>query len=168
MSISSARDLLRQYCKPVNHLDLMEALADERGIPRTDLQAVIDSGEYGIGEYNGIWLIRKSKLFTPEVTSRKNGVDKNELLAAIDPAGVFSNELGQTLKDFKWQSLPCPFHEDDHPSFRVLLPDGGFHCLGCGERGGSVIDLVMKLHGFEFPQALQYLADGYTTMRTQS
>ena len=163
MSIQSARELLRTYCKPVNHLELMEALADERGIPLSDLQALIDSGEYGIGECNGTWMIRKSKLFTPKIDSKKIGIDKHELLAAIDTAQVFSNELNQTVKELKWQSLLCPFHEDSHPSFRILLPDGGFECKGCGERGGSAIDLTMKLHNLDFPQAITYLATNYTT-----
>jgi len=44
--------------------------------------------------------------------------------------------------------------------------EGGFHCLGCGERGGSVIDLVMKLHGFDFPRAIEYLVSNYTAIRT--
>jgi hypothetical protein len=143
---------------------LIEALADERGIPRESLQALIDSGEYGIGEGK----IRKSKLFTPKTAAGKIGVNKNDLLAAVDPINVFSNELGRPMKEMKWQSVNCPFHEDDHPSLRVLLPDGGFNCMGCGERGGSVIDLVMKLHRLDFPEAIQYLATNYTTMRAQS
>ena len=167
MSIQSARELLRGYCKPVNHLVLIEALADERGINKSDLQALIDSGEYGIGQYNDIWIIRKSMLFSPEIKSngsKQIGFDKSELLAAIDAAQVFSNELNQTVKDMKWQSVKCPFHEDEEPSLRILLPDGGFNCLGCGERGGSVIDLTMKLHHLDFPTTINYLATNYTSM----
>ena len=168
MTIQSARELLRDYCKPVNYLHLMEALADERGIPQTDLQSLIDSGEYGIGEYKGIWMIRKSKLFTPEIkstASKKIGIDKQDLLIAVDAAQVFSNELNQPIKDLKWQSVKCPFHEDSEPSLRILLPDGGFNCLGCGERGGTVIDLVMKLHSLDFQTTINYLASHYTTIR---
>ena len=168
MSIQSARELLRDYCKPVNYLYLMKALADERGIDQSEIQALIDSGEYGIGEYNGIWIIRKSKLFTPKVDSKKISIDRNDLLAAIDTAQVFSNELNQTVKELKWQSVKCPFHEDSEPSLRILLPEGGFNCLGCGERGGSAIDLVMKLHNLDFPESITYLADRYTTLRTQT
>ena len=84
------------------HEQNLEALADERGINRSDIQALINSGEYGIGEYKGTWMIRKSKLFTPELkpnVSKKIGIDKHELLAAIDAAQVFSNELNQIVKD---------------------------------------------------------------------
>jgi hypothetical protein len=168
MSIQSARKLVRTYCKPVNYLHLIEELVAEKGIPLSELQALIDSGEYGIGEFNGIWMIRKSMLYTPKMESKKTGIDKRDLLAAIDAAQVFSNELNQTVKDMKWQSVKCPFHDDEEPSLRILLPDGGFNCLGCGERGGSTIDLVMKLHNLDFPQAVIYLADRYTTMRTQT
>ena len=50
----------------------------------------------------------------------------------------------------------CPFHEDKNPSF-VVSPDKNlFHCLGC-DVGGSVIDLVMKLDGIEFKEAVQKL-----------
>lgn len=163
--MNKARELLKEYCKPVNHLHLMKALAEERGIDESAIQDLIDSGEYGIGECNGIWMIRKSKLFIPKVDLKQIGIDKHELLAAINTAEVFSNELNQPIKDKKWQSVKCSFHEDNHPSLRILLPDGGFECKGCGERGGSAIDLVMKLHHLSFPDSIKYLADRYTTLR---
>lgn len=37
----------------------------------------------------------------------------------------------------------CPFHEDDHPSFRVNARENYWHCFAdCG--GGSIIDFWMK------------------------
>jgi len=121
---------------------------------------MIDSGEFVLDGK----LIRRNPSFKPKV-SKKFGIDKAELLAAIDVATVFSNELSTTVRDAKWQSLKCPFHDDNNPSLRILLPDGGFECKGCGERGGSVIDFTMKLYGMNFPRAIQYLADSYTTLR---
>jgi len=164
MSIQSARELLRDYCKPVNHLYLMEALAGEIGINRAGIQALVDSGEFVIETGSNYELIRRNPKFKPTL-SKKTGIDKHDLLAAIDAAQVFSNELNQPIKDLKWQSVKCPFHEDSEPSLRILLPDGGFNCLGCGERGGTVIDLTMKLHSLDFSQAIDYLATNYTTMR---
>ena len=76
MTTKQARALLRDYCKPVNHLNLIEALAADRGIPRGDIQTLINSGEYGIGEYLGIWMIRKSKLYTPTIEPGKLGVTR--------------------------------------------------------------------------------------------
>jgi hypothetical protein len=166
--ITLAGMLLREYCKPVNHLELIKALAEERGIPFADIQSFINSGEYGIGQYNNTWLIRKSKLFTPTIAPGKRGITKADLLNAVSASEVFSNELQRPLKDAKWQVVNCVFHEDSKPSMGILLPEGGFHCLGCGERGGSVIDLAMKLHNLDFPESITYLADRYTTLRTQT
>ena len=160
-----ARELLKDYCKPVNHLDLIKDLAKEKGIHESAIQALIDSGEYGIGEYNGIWMIRKSKLFTPKIAPHKKKLDKHDLLNALNTADVFSHELDQPVKDMKWQSVKCPFHKDSHPSLRILLPDGGFECKGCGERGGSAIDLVMQLHHLSFPDSIDYLANRYTSLK---
>jgi DNA primase catalytic core len=50
----------------------------------------------------------------------------------------------------------CPFHKEENPSF-VVSPDKNlFHCMGC-DAGGSVIDLVMKLDGIEFKEAVDKL-----------
>jgi hypothetical protein len=164
MSIQSARELLRDYCKSSNFLFLMEGLAAERSISLSDIQSLVDAGEYIIEPGLNLEVIKRNPDFKPNV-SKKIGVDRNELLAAIDAAQVFSNELNQPIKDLKWQSVKCPFHEDSEPSLRILLPDGGFNCLGCGESGGTVIDLVMKLHNLDFPTAINHLAANYTTIR---
>ena len=50
----------------------------------------------------------------------------------------------------------CPFHQDKKPSF-VVSPDKNlFHCMGCGA-AGSVVDLVMKLDGLTFREAVDRL-----------
>jgi DNA primase catalytic core len=53
----------------------------------------------------------------------------------------------------------CPFHEDENPSFVVSPEKNLFHCLGC-DAAGSVIDLVMKLDGLDFRQAVDKLLPG--------
>jgi len=50
----------------------------------------------------------------------------------------------------------CPLHEDENPSFVVSPHKNLFHCMGCGA-AGSVIDLVMKLDGLDFRQAVDKL-----------
>lgn len=52
----------------------------------------------------------------------------------------------------------CPFHKEKSPSFHVHAERGFFHCFGCQERG-SAVDFVMKTHGLEFVEAIEYLAD---------
>ena len=156
-----ARALLREYCKPVNWLTMMQDLATERGIPQSDLQALIDSGEYGIGERDGIWMIRKSKLYTPPISKNKDFIDINELLNSIDPANVYAGELATNIKETAWQSVQCPFHDDTNPSMGVHLPSGGYNCLSCGASGGNPVDFIQNLHDLSFKNALKYLKEHY-------
>src|SRR5690242_21006366 len=51
----------------------------------------------------------------------------------------------------------CPFHEDRVPSFRVYLNTNRYYCFGCGAKG-DVIELVQRLEGVSFRQALERLA----------
>ncbi|RKZ06982.1 hypothetical protein DRQ25_12670 [Candidatus Fermentibacteria bacterium] len=50
----------------------------------------------------------------------------------------------------------CPFHDDKEPSFVVTPSKNLWHCMGC-DAGGSVIDLVMKLDGLTFREAMDKL-----------
>lgn len=48
----------------------------------------------------------------------------------------------------------CPFHTgDNHGSLKLYPEDRGWHCFGCGA-GGDVIDLVRRLFGLSFRQAV--------------
>jgi len=51
---------------------------------------------------------------------------------------------------------PLPGHEDGQPSFVVTPRKNLFHCMGC-DAAGSVIDLVMKLDGLTFREAVDQL-----------
>jgi len=50
----------------------------------------------------------------------------------------------------------CPFHDDEEPSFIVTPEKNLFHCMGCGA-AGSNIDLVMKIEGCTFREAVDKL-----------
>ena len=50
----------------------------------------------------------------------------------------------------------CPFHDEDEASFIVTPSKNLWHCMGC-DAGGSVIDLVMKLDGLTFREAVDKL-----------
>lgn len=49
----------------------------------------------------------------------------------------------------------CPFHQEKTPSF-VVYQTNTFHCFGC-QAHGDVIDFIMKMHGYEFGEAVRYL-----------
>jgi len=54
----------------------------------------------------------------------------------------------------------CPFHHEKTPSFSVSEEKGLFHCFGC-KASGNAIGFIMKIHNFDFVQALEFLGEKY-------
>ena len=53
----------------------------------------------------------------------------------------------------------CPFHDNKHtPSFVVFPETGTWRCFSCNI-GGDIFTFVMKREGWDFKQALEYLAE---------
>lgn len=50
----------------------------------------------------------------------------------------------------------CPFHNEKSPSFFVYPESNSFYCYGCGV-GGNVINLIKKLHDYDFITAVKWL-----------
>ena len=90
--------------------------------------------------------------------ARKFSNDDLERLKRNISIEALCRERGIDLKKHGARDLigKCPFHEDKNPSFVITPEKNLFHCLGC-DAGGSVIDLVMKLDGIEFKEAVQKL-----------
>jgi len=80
----------------------------------------------------------------------------------VKPLDFYTNELPDVnIKRGGWvDGGLCPFH-DDHSrgSFKVNLVTGGFKCFACNAAGGDIIDFVRALHGLNFTEALQKLAE---------
>lgn len=56
-------------------------------------------------------------------------------------------------------SAQCPFHNDRNPSLCLYTATNTWHCFGgCGS-GGDVIDFVIKIYGYSFKEAVNYLAN---------
>lgn len=51
----------------------------------------------------------------------------------------------------------CPFHKEKTPSFTISPQKQLYHCFGC-KAGGTVVDFVMKIENFSFPEAIEHLA----------
>jgi DNA primase catalytic core len=69
----------------------------------------------------------------------------------VEAAGVELKRHGKDLVGL------CPFHDDHEPSLVVTPEKNLWHCLGACQRGGSVIDWVMKRNGLSFRHAVELL-----------
>lgn len=54
----------------------------------------------------------------------------------------------------------CPFHQNSRtPAFAVFPESGTWRCFGQCNEGGDIFKYVMKKEGWDFSEALKYLAD---------
>lgn len=83
----------------------------------------------------------------------------DEIKSRLDLVDIVSENV-KLRKAGKNYTGFCPFHTNVHtPSF-VIFPDTGtWRCFGQCNEGGDIFKYVMKREGFDFPQALKYLAE---------
>ncbi|MDD2449056.1 MAG: DNA primase [Sulfurimonas sp.] len=84
-------------------------------------------------------------------------------LDIVDVVGSYV-ELKRAGANFK---APCPFHDENSPSFVVSPSKQIYHCFGCGA-GGDSIKFVMEYEKLNYPEALEKLADSYNFTLTHS
>jgi DNA primase len=83
----------------------------------------------------------------------------DEIKARIDIVDLVS-ETVQLRRSGKNYSGFCPFHPNQRtPAFAVFTDSGTWRCFGQCNEGGDIFKFVMKKEGWEFAEALRYLAD---------
>lgn len=82
-----------------------------------------------------------------------------ELISRADIIDVVSRYVTLKKSGSNYVGL-CPFHGEKTPSFSVSAEKQIFHCFGCKE-GGSSIGFIMKIEGFNFVDAVKFLANMY-------
>jgi len=79
----------------------------------------------------------------------KNRLDIVEFISTYVPS---LKKAGRTYKGL------CPFHSEKTPSFVVYADQQTWHCFGACSTGGDIFSFVMKQEGYDFVEALKFLA----------
>lgn len=83
----------------------------------------------------------------------------DEIKARIDIVDLVS-ETVQLRRSGKNYTGFCPFHSNTRtPAFVVFPESGTWRCFGQCNEGGDIFSFVMKKEGWDFAEALRYLAD---------
>jgi DNA primase len=83
----------------------------------------------------------------------------DEIKARIDIVELVS-ETVQLRRSGKSHTGFCPFHANTRtPAFVVFPESGTWRCFGQCNEGGDIFKFVMKKEGWDFPEALRFLAD---------
>jgi DNA primase len=83
----------------------------------------------------------------------------DEIKSRIDIVDLVS-ETVQLRRSGKNYTGFCPFHENTRtPAFVVFQETGTWRCFGQCNEGGDIFKFVMKKEGWDFPEALRYLAE---------
>ncbi|MBI4548096.1 MAG: toprim domain-containing protein [Ignavibacteriae bacterium] len=94
----------------------------------------------------------------------KNTIDRIKrevcLVKIVEQAGVALKKQGQDMIG------RCPFHQEETPSFHVTPEKRLWHCFGCG-KGGSVIDFVMEMKGWDIQQTVESLSECPKTQQSK-
>lgn len=81
-----------------------------------------------------------------------------EIKSRLDIIDIVSEHV-QLRKSGRNYAGFCPFHSNTRtPAFYVFPETQTWHCFGACAEGGDLYDFVMKKHGWDFREALEYLA----------
>lgn len=93
-------------------------------------------------------------------------LNKPSIVHVLQQEGVELKRYGSRYKSL------CPLHSEKSESFTVYPDSQSFFCFGSCNEGGDVIDLIKKLKGFSFKEALAYLGidsdNGYKPAKRDS
>lgn len=100
-------------------------------------------------------LRRYEQMFKPHKKRASNFHEKVEIAKNASITEVASRYTELKPCGNKFSGL-CPLHEERRASFFIYPDTNSFFCFSC-QKGGSVINLIMELHGVDFKDAVLVL-----------
>jgi DNA primase len=83
----------------------------------------------------------------------------DEIKARIDILDLVSETVNLRRSGKNYTGF-CPFHPNTRtPAFYVFPDTGSWHCFGECNQGGDIFTFIMKKEGWDFPEALRFLAE---------
>ncbi len=82
-------------------------------------------------------------------------VEDARAVPILDVAGRLG--LGEPVRRGREWAVLCPLHDDTRPSLTLDVDRGLWYCFPCAE-GGDVIELVQRVRGCSFAEAVRELA----------
>jgi DNA primase len=81
-----------------------------------------------------------------------------EIKSRLDIVDIVSDHVSLRKSGNSYSGF-CPFHDNKRTPAFVVFPDSqSWHCFGACAEGGDLFSYVMKKNGWEFKEALAYLA----------
>lgn len=82
----------------------------------------------------------------------------DEIKSRIDIVNYVQRFVPTLKKAGRNHKACCPFHDEKTPSFVVNPERQTWHCFGACSEGGDLFTFAQKIHGWDFKEALQELA----------